>query len=130
MEQIQVLIDKTPENYGAVAQYGEHAFMVTGKSIEELRQAMQEAILETHEWLLEEGKPSNLDKVELVYTLTASALLSKLTNILTRTALSQATGINARQLSRYALGLSKPREAQAEKIRQGIRAIGLELSQV
>lgn len=76
MEQLHISIDKMPENYGATAQYRQHTFVATGKSVEETKQAMQTAIRETHEWLLEEGEFSNLDKVELVYTLTISALLS------------------------------------------------------
>lgn len=130
MAQLEVFIDKIPENYCASAQYGEHHFVATGKTLDEVKRDMQEAVNVTHEWLLEEKQPSELDSIEFVYTLSISALLASLTNVLTRTALSKATGINPKQLSHYALGIRKPREAQAEKIRLGIRSIGLELSQI
>lgn len=129
-KKINVLIDRTPENYCAAAQYGEHHFLVTGKDVEDIKRELQEAIQTTHEWLLEQGQPSTLDQLEEVYTLSIAALLGSLTNVLTRTALSKATGINPKQLSHYALGIRKPREAQAERIRLGIRSIGEQLAHI
>lgn len=130
MDKLQVLIDRTPNNYSASAAWEGHVFLVTGKTIDEVKRELQEAIKVTHEWLTDEGQMSVLDQLECEYTLTISALLASLCNVLTRTALSKATGISPKQLSHYATGVRKPREAQANKIREGVRSIGLQLAQV
>jgi hypothetical protein len=59
-----------------------------------------------------------------------SAILHRLDGIVTRTAIAQATGINAKQLGHYAMGLHNPRPAQRERIVAGIRTIGRNLIEV
>ena len=47
--------------------------------------------------------------------------------IITNAALERITGINQRQLQRYASGVSRPRLKQAKKIEKALHDIGEEL---
>lgn len=57
-------------------------------------------------------------------------LLLKYKGIISMSGLSKITGINERQLSHYVQGVSKPRKAQEEKIIQGLKKLGEELTQL
>lgn len=130
MAKIKIGIDRSENNYSAVGIYQCYTFVATHKTFEGVKKALLDSVRQTHEWELEAGKESDLDQLEPIYDLTISALLGSLTNVITRTSLSKATGINPKQLSHYAQGIRRPRPAQAERIRDGIRRIGLQLSQV
>lgn len=130
MAKIEITIDRSENNYSAVGTYQDYTFVATHKTFEGVKGALLDSVRQTHEWEVEAGKESDLDQLEPVYTLTISALLGSLTNVITQTFLSEVTGINPKQLSHYAQGIRRPRPAQAERIREGIRRIGLQLSQV
>lgn len=57
-------------------------------------------------------------------------ILLKYKGIISMSGLSKITGINERQLSHYVQGGSKPRKAQEEKIIQGLKKLGEELTQL
>ena len=64
---------------------------------------------------------------ELVFKLSAEALLNAYSGIFTKAALSRITGINERQLWHYAAGMKKPRPKQLKRIEDGIHKLGREL---
>lgn len=67
---------------------------------------------------------------ELVYRFDVQSLLEYYRGIFSFSALQTITGINQRQLSHYASGVSKPRARQAEKIAEGLRRLAKELQVV
>lgn len=67
------------------------------------------------------------DKYELVFELDSRALLHHYEGIITRSGLSNLTGINEKQLGHYAQGVRNPRPAQREKIIQGFHRMAKEL---
>jgi hypothetical protein len=136
MEKIQVKIGWSGKNYSCIADDSvlNGIVIVTNKTLEGLKKDFKES-LQFHiegcarggdilpEWLLN-------GEYELSYILEASALLHSLDGILTRSALSRATGINERQIGHYASGHRKPRLAQRERIINGIHSISKELASV
>ncbi len=78
-----------------------------------------------------ESYPSVFDgEYEIVYKFDVCSLLEHYRGIFSFSALQQITGINQKQLSHYATGVSKPRPAQAEKIALGLHRLAMELQQV
>ncbi|MDR0824606.1 MAG: CopG family transcriptional regulator [Prevotella sp.] len=133
MEKINVLISWSGDNYSATVS-GEKVngcIIVTNKTLDGVKKDFNEA-LEFHiegcvkdgdevaEWLQNHSYELNFDFDTL-------ALLHSLDGVLTRAALSRATGINEKQLGHYASGHRKPRPNQREKIINGIHAISKEL---
>lgn len=102
----------------------------TGKTFEELKKNMQEAV----EFHIETSREFGDDisavfdaGFELVYKFDTASLLQHYRGIFTNSALERITGINQRQLQRYASGESKPRAAQITKISNALHTIGREL---
>lgn len=78
-----------------------------------------------------EKYPSIFDnQYELVFRFDVQSLLDFYKGIFSLSALQTITGINQRQLSHYANGISKPRRPQAEKIAAGLRKLAAELQVV
>lgn len=61
---------------------------------------------------------------EIDYTLAVSALLRQAEQFTTMAVISRFTGINQKLLSHYANSVKIPREAQRERIINGLHAIG------
>lgn len=61
------------------------------------------------------------------YKFDVESLLFCYKKIISKTALSRLTGIHEKQLSRYGLGLSKPRQRQVAKIVEGLHMLGKDL---
>jgi hypothetical protein len=136
MEKIQVKIGWSGKNYSCAADDSvlNGIVVVTNKTLEGLKKDIQES-LQFHiegcatdgdklpEWLLN-------GEYELNYILETSALIHSLDGILTRSALSRATGINERQIGHYASGHRNPRPNQRERIIKGIHSISKELASV
>ncbi|MEI7503495.1 MAG: type II toxin-antitoxin system HicB family antitoxin [Paludibacter sp.] len=66
-------------------------------------------------------------ELNLSFTLNVRALLHEYSGVLTPAALSRITGINQKQISHYANGVSKPRKMQRDKILNGIHEFGRKL---
>ncbi|MDR3250620.1 MAG: CopG family transcriptional regulator [Tannerella sp.] len=136
MEKINVSIGWSGNNYSACAAGDElnGAVLVTHKTLEGLKKNFAES-LQFHlegciadndkmpEWLVK-------GEYELNFILQTSALLHSLDGVLTRSAISRATGINERQLGHYASGYRNPRPQQRTKIISGIHEISKELASV
>jgi hypothetical protein len=70
------------------------------------------------------------DEFELEYHLSARALLRHTERIVPRKTLARVTGINVQQLSHYASGWRTPRPNMQQKIVNGIRQIGEQLTAI
>lgn len=126
METIKVLVDWCDHNYSAyISEKIDGVVIVTGKTIEELKQNIQES-LTFHIEGLEEEVDEWLAKgdYQLTYECTVSATLQNCLNYTTLAALSRVTGIKHAQLSHYANSIAKPKPKQKEKILLGLHTIG------
>lgn len=136
MKKLVINISATDKNFGASLYHKDIDGVVfaTGKTLEEVKQNVSEALQFHIESCLEDGDdiPEYLQqgKYEIEFDLDASALLLKVDGILTLSAISRATGINQKQLGHYRSGLKKARPQQKERIASGIKNIGKELALV
>lgn len=101
--------------------------MATARDLDKLKANFAESLGLQLESCLRDGAnlPDWLVQGEysLDFRLSAAALLREAERYTTLTAISRACGINAKQLSHYAAGLKKPRQAQRERIMAGLRFI-------
>jgi len=127
MEKIEVTVELSDNNYAA---YVERLMgcVSTGKTFDELKQNIAEAIDLHLEGMKEDGlkMPFGLD-YQLVYKFDTESLLQHYNGIFTKSALERITGINQRQLQRYATGHSKPRTLQTKKISTALHRLGREM---
>lgn len=130
MEKIIVTVGITENNYSASVNIGEGIAVSTGKTFEELKDEMQSAVEFHLECMQEDGEdiPATFSgDYELVYKFDPQSLLTHYKGIFTNTALHRLTGINERQLQRYASGESKPRPEQSQKIANALHRLADEL---
>jgi len=99
----------------------------TASTFAELKRNISEAIEFHLEGMREEGDVVPLAEYELVYRFDPESLLRHYNGIFTHAALQRLTGINQRQLQRYASGNSKPLDRQAKKISTALHHLGEEL---
>ena len=75
-----------------------------------------------------DGYPEVFDgNYQLVYDFDVATLLDYYRGIFSFAALQEITGINQKQLSHYASGISKPRPKQTEKIKSGLRRLAKDI---
>ncbi|MDR1198819.1 MAG: CopG family transcriptional regulator [Prevotellaceae bacterium] len=136
MNTVKVLIGWSGKNYSAsvAGDYVNGCVIVTEKTIDGVKKTLKEA-LDFHI----EGSIKDGDELEtwlingdykFEYSFTASALLHSLDGVITRAAISRATGINEKLLGHYAMGHRTPRDAQRQRIVDGIHTIGNNLVSV
>jgi len=137
MEKIKVFIGWAEKNYSAYTDDFDTlngVITATGKTLDDVKKEFESALQfhidgckkdydELPKWLL-------LGQYEIEYNLETSALLHNFDGILTRAAISRATGINQRQIGHYASGLKTPRQSQRKRIIDGIHKISRELASV
>ncbi len=129
MEKVIVTVELSENNYSSYVEMLPGC-VSTGKTFEELKNNMQEAVefhLETSREFGDEIAAVFDADFELVYKFDTTSLLQHYRGIFTNSALERITGINQRQLQRYASGESKPRAAQIAKISNALHSIGREL---
>ena len=132
MEKAIILVD-WDRNYSAATTDERIDCIATGRSLEELRINFERSLKLHLQGMKEDGEdiPAEFSEdYELVYYLTGKALMHYVDQYVTRKALSRETGINLQQLSHYAKGHRNPRPEMQEKIIQGIRNIGKQLSEI
>ena len=130
MGKIVVTVGMTEKNYSAHVNVGDGIAVATGKTFEELKKQMNEAVDFHLEGMREDGDeiPEVFNsEYELVFLFYPDSLLRHYSGIFTNAALERLTGINQRQIQRYASGVSKPRESQAKKIEEALHNLGREL---
>lgn len=129
MEKVVVIVELSENNYSSYI--GElPGCVATGKTFEELKNNMQEAVefhIETSQEFGDEIPAVFNAGFELVFKFDTASLLQHYRGIFTNSALERITGINQRQLQRYASGKSKPRASQIAKISDALHTIGREL---
>jgi predicted RNase H-like HicB family nuclease len=133
MEKITVTVGLTEKNYSAHLIIGDGIVVATAETFENLKKEMQSAVEFHLEGMLEDGDTipaAFLKPFELVYQFDTESLLSHYKGIISNAALERLTGINRRQLTHYASGLSKPRPPQRKKIAAALHRLGKELLEV
>ena len=127
MEKVFVTVELTDNNYSAYLEYLPGC-VSTGKTFEDLKKNISEAVAFHIEGMVEDGETIPFDvQYELAYRFDPESLLQHYNGILTNASLQRLTGINQRQLQRYATGVSKPRQEQATKITTALHHLGKEL---
>ena len=132
MKKAIILVD-WDRNYSAAAKDERVACIATGRSLDEIRINYERSLKLHLQGMKEDGEeiPEEFtEDYELVYYLTGKALMHYVDQYVTRKALARETGINLQQLSHYAKGHRNPRPEMQEKIIQGIRNIGRQLSEI
>ena len=126
MKEVVINIDWVPNNYGAAPENEAIACVSTGKTLDEVKQNILEAIEFHIEGMLEDGEPvpeEFLREWVPIFKLSTRAQLKYTDRFITRKALARETGIAEQQLSHYANGQRHPRPAMQRRITDGIAAI-------
>ena len=127
MEKVFVTVELTDNNYSAYLE-SLPGCVSTGKTFEELKKNIAESVEFHIEGMREDGEEIPFDtQYELAYKFDAESLFQHYNGIFTNSSLERLTGINQRQLQRYASGASKPREEQTAKITTALHSLGKEL---
>ena len=124
---------RTEEGYSCTCDLLKGWIVAFSGDFEGFREYVQESIDFSIEGAKEDGEayPDVFDKeYEIIYKFDVQSLLEYYRGIFSFSALQTITGINQRQLSHYALGLSKPRQKQADKIAKGLHRLAKELESV
>ena len=131
MQTIVINIDWLDHNFGAAPDNEEIACVATGKTLEEVKTNIVEAIQFHLEGMRIHGEtiPEEFcGEWGPEFVLTTRAQIRYSDNYITRKALSKETGINIQQLSHYANGWKIPRPCTRKKIADGILAISKRLA--
>ena len=132
MGKIIVLVDYTG-NFAASPISPEAACLSTGRTLDEVKKNMEEALQFHLEGLQEDGLPIPIEFAtpwNIEWRLSTRALLHYTEGLVSRSAIAKITGINQQQLSHYASGYRKPRPAMSVRIRDGVRKIAQALAAV
>lgn len=132
MQHLRIIIERATDNYAAYID-GVDGITVTGKTIDEIRSQMKEAIelfLETSRELGTEIPSALAGEYDMTFEMDARTLLNYYDGVFGKPALEKITGINQKQLWHYASGKARPRAAQRAKINAGLHSLGQELMMV
>lgn len=129
MPRIRILIDYT-DNYAACPADDRIACVSTGRTLDEVKKNIAEALQFHIEGMREDGDavPEEFnDEWEFEWELSARAMLHYTEGLVPKSALSKATGINQQQLTHYASGYRTPRPLMRQKIVDGLHSIAAQL---
>lgn len=129
MGKIIINVDWTG-NYAAAPENEDIACVTTGRTFEELKKNMVEALRFHIEEMQEDGEaiPAEFGgEWEFEWHMTTAAMLHYVEKTVPNSAISKVTGINQQQLTHYASGWRRPRPDMQKRILDGIHAIGKEL---
>lgn len=130
-EKVIIKVDWDGHNYAACPENEDIACIATGKTLDELKTDMMDALQQHIDWMKEDGDviPSEFSgEWQPEWHLTTRAQLHYSESYITRKALAEATGINIQQLSHYANGWRTPRPGMQKRITDGIREIRQKLA--
>ena len=133
MGKIAIYIDWVEHNFGARPVNDEIACVATGRTLDEIKKTIVEALEFHREGMIEDGMDLPQELVgEIVpeFHLTTRAQLKYADCYINRKALARETGIAEQQLSHYANGQRHPRPAMQRRITEGIASICRQLSLV
>lgn len=101
---------------------------VTANTLPKLKKEFEESLRWHIEGCLADGDPLPeyvaAGDYDLDYQLDTAAMLRQAEQFTTMAAISRVTGINQKLLSHYANALKKPRDAQRQRIVDGLHQIG------
>jgi len=124
MAKITVKVEKTTTGFSAYAD--KYSAFTTGRTVEELVANMVESL---NLYFEAEGKGRVIAQNDLRFELELASIFD-VYPIINMKALSNRLGMNYTLLAQYASGKKKPSPKQAEKIIEGIHAIGRELTEL
>jgi predicted RNase H-like HicB family nuclease len=134
MEKVKVMIEWTGDNFSAGTGKINGVVMATGKTLEAVKKEFESAFRFHINGSLKDGDnlPDYILKgrYDLDFELGASAMLHLADGLISRSAISKATGINEKQLSHYITGEKVAREAQNKKIAAGIINISRQINEL
>lgn len=129
MGAVTVIIERADSNFSAYVREVD-GITATGTSIDEIKTSIIEA-LDVFVASCKEFNCSIPEALEggykITFELDIQSLLTIYQGIFTKSGLEKITGINQKQLWHYSKGLSKPREAQRQKIENALHRLGSEL---
>ncbi len=129
MEKIKVIVELAANNYAAYIELLPGC-VSTGDTFEQLQQNMKDAVefhLETSREFGDDIPEQFNTDYELFYKFDPESLLVHYKGIFSNSAFERITGINQRQLQRYASGKTKPLPEQRQKISNALHNLGREL---
>lgn len=132
MGKIIINVDYT-DNFAAAPANDNIACISTGRTLEELKRNMEEALRWHIESMREDGEPvpEEFDgEWQLEWSLSVRALLHYTEKLVPKAAIAKVTGINQQQLTHYASGYREPRPAMRARIIEGIHQIANQLSAI
>lgn len=122
MKQIEITVERTKTGYSAYAV--KLPVVTTGKTLEELKQNMLEAL---NLYYYKSGKKINVDQLKVILDLPQFFSFYKVINA---KALAERIGMNQSLLSQYITGTKKPSSLQTKRILEAVQQVGKELSAV
>ncbi len=122
MKQIEITVERTKTGYSAYA--AKLPVITTGKSLEELKQNMVEAL---NLYYYKSGKKIDADHIKVLLDLPQFFSFYKVINA---KALAERIGMNQSLLSQYITGTKKPSSSQTKRILEAVQQVGKELSAV
>ena len=132
MGKIIINVDYT-DNFAAAPANEDIACVSTGRTFDELKKNMEEALRWHIDSMREDGEavPEEFEgEWDLEWNLSVRALLHYTEKMISKAAISKATGINQQQLTHYSTGYRTPRPAMRKKIIDGIHSIAQKLSAI
>ncbi|MBR4826302.1 MAG: type II toxin-antitoxin system HicB family antitoxin [Bacteroidales bacterium] len=125
MGKIKVIVDYT-NNYAACPADDRIACVSTGRTLQEVKENIEQALQFHIEGMREDGDPIPEEfngNWEFEWELTARAMLHYTDGIVPKSALAKVTGINQQQLTHYASGYRVPRETMRQRLVDGLHSI-------
>lgn len=136
MEKIIVSVDWCDKNFGAsLSENVPGAVALTARTFSELKKEVADTLAFHVKGMIADGDavPAWLSAGDYGFEyefVSMAALLRSIEPYASLSAISRATGINQNLLSHYANGKKKPRQAQRQRIIDGIHSIGRALMSV
>ena len=131
MSKVIINIDWAEKNFVASPEDEKVACIATGKTLEDVKRNIVDALRFHIEGMIEDGEtiPKSFENEWTPsFKLTTRAQMRYSEFFITRKALARETGINEQQLSHYANGWKIPRPSTQRRITEGIRAISRHLA--
>ena len=130
MKKVKVFIERGDDGYSAYMEANAMDYLCVGdgKTVDEAVKDFYDAYNEVKDYYSKNGK--SFEEAEFEFCYDSVSFLQLITNVFTLSGLSKITGINKKQLGHYVQGVSKPRPATAQKIKQGVLKYAKDLTSV
>ncbi len=124
------ILEKTNTGFSAYIEEID-GVVATGKTINETKKALEEALVLHINGLKEDGLlhitngEPNLNNI--TFRIDVQTFFSWYAGVLTKSGVSKITGINQSLVNQYALGIKTPKEKQLKKIEESLHQFGREM---